>query len=175
MMSMFNSPEAENYLYFSNIVAQSCLAMLPHLLSWLRNQKLLISVFEGRALGCLISSMPMTGDSSTKLIRSLLQFYRKDSKKRKTKSIQNQLPLSAIWQHGFFLPVLPWLAYNQAYLYRKLSASFDRFGTSLLWGPLAFFKLHWPPFTLPPLWPTRVKRPERYVYLWQVSLWAWGG
>lgn len=50
MMSMFNSPEAENYLYFSNIVAQSCLAMLPHLLSWLRNQKLLNSVFEGRAL-----------------------------------------------------------------------------------------------------------------------------
>lgn len=51
MMRMFNSPEAENYLYFSNIVAQSCLAMLPHLFSWLHNQKPLVSVFEGRALG----------------------------------------------------------------------------------------------------------------------------
>lgn len=82
---------------------------------------------------------------------------------------------SIIWQHRFFLPHLPWLAYNLTHLYRKLSASFDGFIMYLLRVPLAFFTLHWPSFTLTPLWPTGIERPERHIQSWQVSLWAWGG
>lgn len=88
MMSMLAHLKQKITCIFSNIVAQSCLVMRPHLLSWLPNWKPLISVFEGKAQGFLIFSVPMNimGDNSIKLIRSLLQFCGKEIQENEKQS-----------------------------------------------------------------------------------------